>query len=95
MVSPSASGLFQVVAGAKLMLAARKLSEQIGARPSDERPPPSDQDDCCCSGALCHAGATLANELIPFRYLDGEKVLPPISSKKQTQLPSGLERPPR
>jgi hypothetical protein len=93
--STPASGHFQAVAGAKLRLAVHELSEQIGTRSSDERSQPSDQHDSCCGGALCHAGATPANELIPFRYLDGEEVLPLTSSKKRTRLPCGLERPPR
>jgi hypothetical protein len=93
--STPASDYFQAVAGAKLGLAVHELSEQIGTRSSDERSQPSDQHDCCCGGALCHAGATLANELVVFRYLDGEKVLPPKSSRKQARFPSGLERPPR
>jgi hypothetical protein len=93
--STPASDHFQAVAGAQLRLAVHGLSEHIRTRSSDERSQPSDQHDCCCGGALCHAGATLANELVPFRYLDGEKVLPPKSSGKQERFHSGLERPPR
>jgi len=85
----------RIVAGAKLSLAVHKPSGQIGTHTSDKRSQPSGQSDHCCGGALCHASATPANELVAFRYLDGEEVLPLTSSKKRTRLPRGLERPPR
>jgi hypothetical protein len=85
----------QAWAGVKLSLTAHKPSEQIGTHIPDKRSESWGQHDCCAGGALCHASATSANELIPFCYLDGEKVLPPTSSKKRMRLPSGLERPPR
>jgi hypothetical protein len=85
----------QVAPESKPMFVARAHSKRLKPHPAQKQSQRSDDSGCCCGGVLCHAGALLMSDLSLVLSLHGQRSPPPTSSKRQTRLPSGLERPPR
>jgi hypothetical protein len=53
------------------------------------------KSDCCCKSFVCHAGVTLAVNVLPLLCPTGARVIAEPSSGQPQRNASGLERPPR
>lgn len=66
-----------------------------GGAAQPESPNRHSKSDCCCGSIACHAGMTLAVDVLPLLCPTGARVIAEPPSGHPQSDSSGLERPPR